>query len=82
MLFSVLANRTVGVKPTFNLLEFFHKCPDFLEFVTHELEQKKALTMYPPLYPIVLLLSRLLPFDLKEKARLSVRGTTNKQLKK
>lgn len=37
--------------------------------------------MYPPLYPIVLLLSRLLPFDLKERARMSVKGT-NKQVRK
>jgi hypothetical protein len=26
--------------------------------------------MYPPLYPIVLLFSRLLPFDLKEKSKI------------
>lgn len=38
--------------------------------------------MYPPLYPIVLLLSRLLPFDLKEKARMTIKGSTIKQVRK
>jgi hypothetical protein len=38
--------------------------------------------MYPPLYPIVLLLSRLLPFDLRERVRLSVKGGTDKQMRK
>jgi hypothetical protein len=32
MLFTVLANRTVGIKPTFNLLEFFHRCPELFDF--------------------------------------------------
>ena len=40
-------------------------------------------TMYPPLYPIVLLLSRLLPFDVKEKARIPNMGELNlKQIRK
>lgn len=82
MLFSVLANRTLGIRPTYNLLQFFHKCPDLLAFISKSLSQKKAPTMYPPLYPIVLLLSRLLPFDLRERARLSVKGGTNKQMRK
>jgi len=83
MLFSVLANRTVGIKPTFNLLEFFHKCPDLLPFFTEQLENTKLDTMYPPLYPIVLLLSRLLPFDLKDKPILSNKGELNlKQIRK
>jgi hypothetical protein len=32
MLFTVLANRSVGIKPIYNLLEFFHRCPDLLDF--------------------------------------------------
>ena len=39
--------------------------------------------MYPPLYPIVLLLSRLLPFDLKEKPKINNKGELNlKQIRK
>ena len=38
MLFSVLANRTVGIRPTYNLLEFFHRCPELLDFFTHQLK--------------------------------------------
>ena len=82
MLFSALANKTLGIKPTINLLEFFHKCPELYEFIAQELSKKQSITMYPPLYPIVLLLSRLLPFDLKEKARMTVKGSTHKQVRK
>ena len=40
-------------------------------------------TMYPPLYPIVLLLSRLLPFDLNEKRKVANLGERNlKQIRK
>jgi hypothetical protein len=40
-------------------------------------------TMYPPLYPIVLLLSRLLPFDLKEKPKMNNKSELNlKQIRK
>lgn len=40
-------------------------------------------TMYPPLYPIVLLLSRLLPFDLKEKPKINNKSELNlKQIRK
>lgn len=40
-------------------------------------------TMYPPLYPIVLLLSRLLPFDAKEKPRMANKSELNlKQIRK
>lgn len=40
-------------------------------------------TMYPPLYPIVLLLSRLLPFDAKDKPRMSNKSELNlKQIRK
>ena len=39
--------------------------------------------MYPPLYPIVLLLSRLLPFDLKEMPKMSNKSELNlKQIRK
>lgn len=39
--------------------------------------------MYPPLYPIVLLLSRLLPFDLSERVKLPNKGDLNlKQIRK
>lgn len=39
--------------------------------------------MYPPLYPIVLLLSRLLPFDLSERVKLPNKGELNlKQIRK
>jgi hypothetical protein len=39
--------------------------------------------MYPPLYPIVLLLSRLLPFDLKEKPKINNKSELNlKQIRK
>ena len=72
MLFTALSNRTVGVRPTYNLLEFFIKCPNLLEFIQNELHsftEASLNTMYPPLYPIVLLFSRLLPFDLKEKSK-------------
>ena len=65
MLFAVLANRTLGIKTSYNMLEFFHKCPDLLDFVSGALKGSQLNTMYPPLYPIVLLFSRLLPFDLK-----------------
>lgn len=44
----------------------------------------KTITMYPPLYPIVLLLSRLLPFDIKDKARMTIKSdnNTSKQVRK
>lgn len=43
----------------------------------------KLNTMYPPLYPIVLLLSRLLPFDLKEKPKINNKSELNlKQIRK
>lgn len=39
--------------------------------------------MYPPLYPIVLLLSRLLPFDVKDKSRITIKGeNSSKQVRK
>ncbi len=72
-LFTALSNRTVGVKPTYNLLEFFLKCPSLLEFIQNELnnfDESSFNTMYPPLYPIVLLFSRLLPFDMKERSKI------------
>ena len=74
MLFTVLANRSVGIKPTYNLLEFFHRCPYLLEFFSEQLHNLRLNTMYPPLYPIVLLLSRLLPFDLSERVKLPNKG--------
>lgn len=73
MLFTALSNRTVGVKPIYNLLEFFLKCPSLLEFIQNELNNFSDAsfnTMYPPLYPIVLLFSRLLPFDMKERSKI------------
>lgn len=83
MLFSVLANRTVGIRPTYNLLEFFHRCPELLAFFTDQLSHLQLDTMYPPLYPIVLLLSRLLPFDLKEMPKMGNKGELNlKQVRK
>ena len=83
MLFTVLANRTVGIKPTYNLVEFFHKCPDLLDFFTQHLQEQRLDTMYPPMYPIVLLLSRLLPFDVKERKKVANIGEMNlKQIRK
>jgi hypothetical protein len=39
--------------------------------------------MYPPLYPMVLLMSRLLPFDVRERVKLANKGEIDlKQIRK
>lgn len=64
MLFSALALRTLGPKPRLNLLEFFKRCPSLIEFFESELKSYILnKVMYPPIYPIALLLSRMVPFD-------------------
>lgn len=79
MLFSALSLRTVGgcknpnaqtLKSKLNLLEFFARAPELLEFFKEQISQFVNTDMYthnqyPPLYPIALLFTRLLPYDLK-----------------
>lgn len=83
MLFSALSLRTVGgsknpnsqtIKSKLNLVEFFTRAPELLEFFLQEISafvhtDKYAHTQYPPLYPIALLFTRLLPYDLKNQVK-------------
>lgn len=79
MLFSSLSLRTLGPKPELNLMQFFQKCPSLVDYFMEELNNYiKVKSMYPPLYPIALLLSRLTPFDNVESA---VRDTHEKNSK-
>ncbi|EGR31610.1 thyroid adenoma associated, putative [Ichthyophthirius multifiliis] len=81
MLFSALCSRVIGgcknpnaqnVKSKLNVVEFFARVPCLLDFFQKEL-QKFVFSnfyensQYPPIYPIGLLLSRLLPYDLKNQ---------------
>ncbi|KAL4459843.1 hypothetical protein ABPG74_003369 [Tetrahymena malaccensis] len=83
MLFSALSLRTVGgaknpnsqtIKSKLNLVEFFTRAPELLDFFIEEISNfvhtdKYANTQYPPLYPIALLFTRLLPYDLKNQVK-------------
>ena len=60
-------------------MQFFQKCPSLVDYFMEELNNYiKVKSMYPPLYPIALLLSRLTPFDNVESA---VRDTHEKNSK-
>jgi len=53
-----------------NLVEFFTRFPELLEFFKVEIENfvntdKYKNSLYPPIYPMALIITRLLPYDLK-----------------
>jgi hypothetical protein len=79
MLFSSLVKRTLGANKTvsqhslkscMNIVEFFTRAPELLDFFRKEIEffvanGNASNNMYPSIYPIALIFSKLLPYDLK-----------------
>ena len=79
MLFSSIAKRTVGAeksadqqstKNNLTIIEFFTRAPELLDFFLQEVEQyikenqgNLQKSLYPSLYPIALIMARLLPYD-------------------
>jgi hypothetical protein len=60
-------------------MQFFQKCPSLIDYFLEELiSYIRVKSMYPPLYPIALLLSRLVPF---EQVALTVQDTHEKNSK-
>ncbi|CAD8201491.1 unnamed protein product [Paramecium pentaurelia] len=71
MLFSALASRTLGkntqnveqIAQKLTLIEFFNKSPQLVQYFQNKIKDYNDEQLYPSLYPIALLLSRLAPME-------------------
>ncbi|KAM3144290.1 hypothetical protein pb186bvf_003454 [Paramecium bursaria] len=70
MLFSVLASKSLGKNTNqdslahkYTIIEFFAKSPELLDFFNKIIQDFKDDQLYPSLYPVALILSRLAPIN-------------------
>lgn len=69
-MFGLMDEDQQSIKNSLNIVQFFLRAPNLINFFFDEInsylnDPEKQLNMYPTLYPICLILSRLLPYDMK-----------------
>lgn len=64
-----------SIKNSMNIVQFFLRAPNLINYFFEEINsylnsEEKQQNMYPTLYPICLILSKLLPYDMKDDLNL------------
>ena len=77
----VKSNETkINNKNKLNIIQFFLRAPNLIKFFIEEIQKfsdSKEFNQYPSLYPICLIFSKLLPYDMKDDS-LNENKTVNK----